>query len=203
MRKGILSDSNNHVFEVPSMKQTEALFGGESTKLQKKHDMIVKKRKHAKKIIQRPIAAYMAHHEFSQLLSPNHSHQYHDAFEAHAEKIYNQVPKYTFRGEVEKFVVDNPAFQNKRSLLPETAFLFGKLGLDPSFFNTIHNNPSPTITKVPLHKIYNELKKTIPPDQIPELETTYNEAMNNLISGFSINHPAGRTVDMLDRANAR
>ena len=205
MRKGILSDKNNHVFEPSSPLVNEILFGNLS--VDPTHEMVLKKRKYGYKSTPRPPAPYLAHHELSQILSPTHGQQHHEAFAAHAKTVHAKQEYNTFRGLVEKFYENNSSFKFKRRTLPETAFLFEKMGLNPDFFNTNFNNPSETKTKKPLHQLYPEiLNKIVSTEQIPELERTFDEAMRNLLADEQAQNDkvaVGYNVDFNDRIQPR
>ena len=179
MRGGTLADDKAEIYQPMNDIAHERHFGVPHIV---KHELTTRKKKYPRKRpTQRPAAAYTAHVELSQLLSPDNYRQQLQLLEAHRSASDTPTPPTSFRRLVEDFQMDNPYFMNRRyKPLPETMAFFSLSQLDPGdYFLTKRSKVSGSITQ-PLHAI---LERAV--DKQPgrtDLETNYENVMQMLLS---------------------
>ena len=179
MRKGGLADDKAQIYQPMDHVAHERHLGIPNIV---KHTLTTRKKKHQRKRpTQRPAAAYTAHVELSQLLSPDNYRQQLQLLEAHRSASDTPTPPTSFRRLVEDFQLDNPYFMHRKyKALPETMAFFSLSQLDPGdYFLTKRSKVNGSITQ-PLHAI---LERTI--DKQPgrtDLETNYDKVMEMLLS---------------------
>ena len=179
MRKGGLADDKAQIYQPMDYLAHERHLGVPHIV---KHTLTTRKKKHPhKRSTQRPVAAYTAHVELSQLLSPDNYRQQLQLLEAHRSASDTPKPPTSFQRLVEDFKMDNPYFMNRKyKPLPETMAFFSLSQLDPGdFFLTKRSKVNNSITQ-PLHAI---LERTI--EKQPgrtDLESNYEKIMEMLLS---------------------
>ena len=179
MRGGTLADDKAEIYQPMNDIAHERHLGVPHIV---KHTLTTRKKKYPRKQpTQKPAAAYTAHVELSQLLSPDNYRQQLQLLEAHRSASDTPKPPTSFQRLVEDFKMDNPYFMNRKyKPLPETMAFFSLSQLDPGdFFLTKRSKVNGSITQ-PLHAI---LERTI--EKQPgrtDLETNYEKVMEMLLS---------------------
>ena len=179
MRKGGLADDKAEIYQPMHHVAHERHLGIPNIV---KHTLTTRKKKHPhKRSTQRPVAAYTAHVELSQLLSPDNYRQQLQLLEAHRAASDAPKPPTSFQRLVEDFQMENPYFMNRRyKPLLETMAFFSLSQLDPGdYFLTKRSKISGSISQ-PLHAI---LERAVDkqPDRT-DLETNYENVMQMLLS---------------------